>query len=202
MARITNLTPENEEQLRVAEQYTDRLVAERDRAAFTEREISQAQTAVKNLLARFGPLDQSGNFTDSIDGQITRRIQDKAETVKADIQAAMRSGRPTPLDYYEIYTKVLQDSGLTSNTLVDPDTMRQLDSRIRAAASDAQIDARSIFVLGGPCDVCNLCNACGGCGFCALCAPTGVGVIGALGLSGTTGLAGTAGAFQAGGLLE
>jgi hypothetical protein len=185
MARITILSTENEQQLNLANQYLDKLATGKGPSEFSEAEIQEFKAAATDLLTNFGPMNRVGNFADSIDGEISRRIQSKEQTVRTDIQAAVRRGEPTPLDYYEIYTKVLQDSGLIINSLPDPATMRELNSRIRASGGTSPLDARRLIlpVTGvGACDACIICNGCSACGLCGTCTVSLVMALAATGL--------------------
>ncbi len=161
------------EQLKPINELTEKLVVSKGNATFTREEVKRGKQAARAVLANITLLNRAGNPTNPIDARVAAHIRANNDTIKQAIQTITSEKTPTPLNYYDIYHQVLQDSGLMTNALPDPQQLRELTEKVEASDRISPFDEK-ILKAASSCPRCDACYSCGGCASCILCV-TGIG---------------------------
>jgi hypothetical protein len=187
MTQRRRLTQATLQQIELLEERIDVLEREGRLDAPSPTEAAEVRSAVNAVLSEFTEVSRFGNPTNPIDRSLVNLLKVNREAVQADIAALRAAGEPSPVDYYEIAYKVMSDSGLVGQAVLEPDLVRRLVARTIGTASFFEFNTLAI----GGCDFCGACGACGLCGACGACPLTGaVGTGGALATAGTGGAVG------------
>jgi len=130
-----------------------------NRMTISPIQAKQLKKEANEVLSTIIKLTKTGVPANSIDKAIFQEIKKNDLAIKKEIKSLLARRTPDPADYYNIYYKILKESGLISNSLASPEILEQLK-----AASD-----------------CGWCNACKACTFCGLCAISGTAALGGTG---------------------
>jgi hypothetical protein len=183
--RLTDLAPA-QPHLTVADGLVDKLVSGHGQATLAPAEASKAKASAQVVLSNITELNRQGNPTNPIDARIAAALRANRQTILDDIRAASAQGKPSPLDYYETYVKVLKDSGLLMQALPDPQQLREAARGFEARRGFSPFGDGPL--VAEECSSCKACHICEACTICAICEATAVIGTGAVG--GVTGLGG------------
>jgi hypothetical protein len=156
-------------------------------ARLTDAEVERANALSRRVIETFTQVDSEGNPINEIDRAILSALAAREEEISAEIKALNTEGDPEPLDYYEIYHRVLRDSGFMASSLPEPSSLRELIEQTGGAEATMRQGAAK---LAASCDACANCQACTLCTACSLCQPA----FPAAAVAGTNGTGLTAGA--------
>jgi hypothetical protein len=167
--------PEVHASLAVINEYIDKVLSEKGEACFSIEEAGKVKNAAKTIVNSIAKTDIDGNYMNAIDGEIVNTVMANREFIVEEITSLMKGEKPSPLDYYNIYCKVLDDSGLLSKSTIDPLLLRELVNSTGGYAEDFSLVAAN----RDPCKACGLCTGCTLCAACTACLITGIwGVVG------------------------
>ncbi|OGO37391.1 MAG: hypothetical protein A2W35_06805 [Chloroflexi bacterium RBG_16_57_11] len=164
------------EQLKPLNGLTEKLVASKGQATFTRKEVKSGKLAAMAVLSSITPLNQAGNPINPIDARIATQLRANSDTAKQAIRTIASQKIPSPLDYYDIYHQMLEDSGIMVNGLPDPLQMGELVEKVMAKDKISPFDP---MIEKAICSGCSHCLACEGCGVCIYCIPAAVIALGA-----------------------
>lgn len=183
----TRFKPEVHAGLSVINAYIDKLRSEQGQACFSVEEANDVKQAARTVVGALTKTDVDGNPVLPIDVELARTVMARRDLIIEEITELMKGDKPSPLDYYDIYCKVLDDSGLITSYLVDPSMLRELVTSTGGYTEDFSIVAGN----ADPCKACGLCTACTFCAACTACLITGVwGVVGTGVVGATSGTVG------------
>lgn len=152
--------------------YTEKLQCEKNDTRLSFDEADKTKKAAMAVIDGIVKKDAEGNIASPIDCAITETILEKRDMITDQISTLIEKGKPTPFDYYDVYYKVLEDSGLLNVSMLKPSVFRGIDGGYLAAA-----DA---------CSACSFCAVCSACSVCTISGVVGTGAVG--GVSGTVGI--------------
>lgn len=191
MPPIQTLPPEVKQVLPRVDQYVDRMVGAKGPPVLSAAETDDLKRAVRTVTTTFGEVNRAGNYVNPVNRAVADAVTAKRDTIVQGVADATAKGRkPTPLDYYDIYYKVMADSGVVAQSLVDPGVLNRM-----VAAADGRWEGdlflfRPPLVPAADCGYCGVCGACSICSICSLCGISGVvGTIGTGVVGATIGLA-------------
>jgi hypothetical protein len=127
-------------------------------------DVPVAKAAARQVMASIVKVDRSGKPVNPIDALLVKTLIANRPKILKGLEASMKGGTFSPLDAYEVYYKVLSDSGALGAALPDPAEVRRLD-HLRANCG---------------CETCGVCVACGVCAVSVVEAVVATGVVGAL----------------------
>jgi hypothetical protein len=168
-----------------AQEQVQRVAREGREARLTADEVRRAGALSRRVIETLTRVDAAGNPVNEVDRAIVSELASREEEISAEITALNAEGDPQPMDYYEVYYRVLRDSGLVSSSMPDPAILRELIDETGGVEGSMR---EGNFRVAANCDACNICSICAGCGACSGCA---IGLV--MGTAGTGALGGTSG---------
>jgi hypothetical protein len=179
--------PEVHAGLAVINDFIDKLRNEREEGCFSVEEANDVKQAARTVVGALTKTDVDGNPMLPIDVELAKTVMAQRDFIVGEITELLKGDKPSPLDYYDIYCKVLEDSGLISSSMVDPSLLRKLVTATGGYTADFNLVAGK----ADPCKACGLCTACTFCAACTACLITGIwGVVGTGAVGATSGTVG------------